>query len=180
MPDRAGWQMLVSPAFPRDWPAPPTGQARWYATPLHAPEARRCGRCGDGGRPGPGSRRVAVAQRWWSNCPSRLQPLGIQGVRPLSRAELALIAREQGGGRPAACRRRPVRRRPRARFHLRLDRPAAGCGGGGDHAPLSSFRALAGLPLVRGLAEVSDAKAAVWAGGRSRTGLVVPWLMLCC
>ena len=95
LPDRDGWQMLVSPAFPATWPPPMGGQREVvrYAFALRvaagvadgaemaAPWAKLTIRR-DGG---------AVVHR----LSDRLQPLGIQGVRPLATAEIALVPREQ-------------------------------------------------------------------------------------
>ena len=93
LPQHAGWQMLVSPAFPGAWPQPAGGAVVRYAFAMRltasladgvevaAPWARSTlGAAGD----------IAVER-----LSARLQPLGIQGVRPLGSAEVALAAREQ-------------------------------------------------------------------------------------
>lgn len=87
--------MLVSPPFPRDWPPPPNGQG----TVVRYAFAMRL-------KPGvaDGAEMAAPWARMMQSTSGtvgverlslRLQPLGVQGVRPLRSAEMALIAREQ-------------------------------------------------------------------------------------
>lgn len=89
----AGWHMLVSPAFPEHWPPLGGGALVRYAfayrLPLHvadgaetaAPWARSVGKPG-------GAVRVELLRR-------RLDPIGIQGVRPMGAGEAELAGRQE-------------------------------------------------------------------------------------
>ena len=95
LPDQAGWQMLVSPAFPQSWPPPPNGRrsvVRYaFATRLKPGVA-------DGAEIAAPWARVTVDARGAQEVERlsrRLQLLGLQGIRPLSTAEIALAGREQ-------------------------------------------------------------------------------------
>lgn len=93
--DRAGWQMLVSPAFPRDWPPPPNGPravVRYaYAMRLKPGLADGAEMAAPWAKITQSASGGVVVER----LSDRLQPLGVQGVRPLRNAEMALIGREQ-------------------------------------------------------------------------------------
>ena len=94
LPDRAGWRMLVSPAFPRNWP-PPNGRG---AVVRYALAMRLSQGVADGAEmaaPWASSTLGANGGVVVERLSIRLQPLGVQGVRPLRSAEIALVSREQ-------------------------------------------------------------------------------------
>ena len=95
LPDRAGWQMLVSPAFPQSWPPPPAGRG---AVVRYAFATRLNPGVADGAEmAAPWARLIMHAEgmQGVERLSPRLQSLGLQGVRPLGAAELALVGREQ-------------------------------------------------------------------------------------
>ena len=95
LPGRAGWQMLVSPAFPRSWPPPPAGSG---VVVRYAFAMRLKPGVADGAEMGAPWARVTVDARGAQaveRLSRRLRPLGLQGVRPLGTAEIALLGREQ-------------------------------------------------------------------------------------
>ena len=91
--DRSGWQMLVSPPFPGAWP-PPAGSTlvRYaFAVRLNPVIADGAEIAAPWATSTLGSTGEIVVER----LVTRLQLLGVQGVRPLSTAEIALADREQ-------------------------------------------------------------------------------------
>ena len=93
-PDHAGWQMLVSPAFPVDWPKRPDRSA----VVRYAFAMRLKSGVADGAElaaPWAMITQDASAGTVVERLSRSLQPIGVQGVRPLRSAELALIGREQ-------------------------------------------------------------------------------------
>jgi hypothetical protein len=94
-PDRAGLQMLVSPAFPIDWPQRPN---RKSAVVRYAFAMRLNSGVADGAEmtaPWAMITRDASGGTVVERLSLDLRPVGVQGVRPLRSAELALIGREQ-------------------------------------------------------------------------------------
>ena len=98
IPNRAGWDPLVSPAFPSRWPPPNgTGKIVRYAFAIRI-------------RPGVAD-GAEVAAPWGRSTldgegrlvverlTTRLQPLGIQGVRPLSAVEITLLDQESAAAK---------------------------------------------------------------------------------
>ena len=90
----AGWQMLVSAPFPRDWP--PEADGRGMPVVRYAFAMRLRPGLADG---------AEMAAPWARSTEDNgvttvtllgagLHPLGIQGVRPLNKAELDLVGRE--------------------------------------------------------------------------------------
>lgn len=94
LPDHAGWRMLVSAPFPQSWPP---GPGRLGAVVRYAFAMRLRPGLADG---------VEVAAPWARSTlradgtvtveplRTRLEPLGVQGVRPLTAAESALAGQE--------------------------------------------------------------------------------------
>ena len=94
LPNQREWQMLVSPAFPRTWPPSPNSPGsvvRYaFATRLKPGMADGAEMAAPWARvtlEATGAQRVEQLSR-------RLQPLGIQEVRPLGLAEITLTDRE--------------------------------------------------------------------------------------
>src|SRR5207237_4424 len=82
LPDRAGWRMLVSPAFPASWPpvrgAP--GEVIRYAFAMRIPIGVSDG--AEMAAPWARSRVAADGRVMVEPLQSSLQPIGIQGVQP--------------------------------------------------------------------------------------------------
>jgi hypothetical protein len=108
VPDHAGWQMLLSPAFPQSWPPPPAGRGsvvRYaFATRLKPGVVDGAEMAAPWARVMLDARGIQRVERLTRH----LRPLGLQGVRPLGTAEIALADREQDvaellltGGTPA-------------------------------------------------------------------------------
>lgn len=94
LPDRAGWQMLVSPAFPGKWPLPiGRGTVVRYSFAMRLDPA--VSDAAEMTAPWARSTLSSTGEVVVEQLSARLQPLGLQGVRPLSSAELLLIGREQ-------------------------------------------------------------------------------------
>lgn len=94
LPDRAGWRMMMSPAFPLVWPAP---DAR--STVVHYAFAMRLDPAvADGAEmTAPWARTLLDADGviHVEQLSPHLNPLGMQGVRPLRSEEIALAGREE-------------------------------------------------------------------------------------
>ena len=95
LPDSAGWRMLVSAPFPRDWPPQAGGQGILVVRYAFAMRLR------------PGLADGAEMAAPWARSTEAddgaatvtllgtgLHPLGLQGVRPLRPAELDLVGRD--------------------------------------------------------------------------------------
>ena len=95
MPDRAGWQMLVSPPLPRDWPLRQDGHVAVvrYAFAMRL----RPGLADSAEMTVPWAELIQTSDGAVDveSLSGRLEPLSLQGVRPLRSAEVTLIAREQ-------------------------------------------------------------------------------------
>lgn len=97
LPDRAGWQMLVSPAFPGTWPVPNgRGTLVRYSFAMRLDPA--VSDAAEVTAPWAKSTLSSTGEMVVEQLMARLQPLGLQGVRPLSSAEIILIGREQEVG----------------------------------------------------------------------------------
>ena len=95
LPGSAGWRMLVSPPFPRDWP--PDAGSHGLTVVRYAFAMRLRAGLADG---------AEIAAAWARSTETRdgavvvtslaaeLHPLGIQGVRPITKTELDLVGRE--------------------------------------------------------------------------------------
>jgi hypothetical protein len=107
LPDRAGWQMLVSPPFPGTWPMPGgRGTLVRYSCAMRLDPAVSDG--AEVAAPWAKSTLNSTGENVVEQLSTRLRPLGSQGVRPLRSEEIALLGREQevaqrllGGGKPA-------------------------------------------------------------------------------
>ena len=95
LPGSAGWQMLVSAPFPRDWP--PEGGGRGMPVVRYAYAMRLRPGLADGAEvaaPWARSTEADDGATTLALLDAGLHPLGIQGVRPLGNAELELVGRE--------------------------------------------------------------------------------------
>ena len=91
-----GWSLLVSPAFPESWP--PRKGSRGQAVVRYAFAYRPSVRIADGVEVGaPWARSVEAADSGVSveMLRSRLEPLGIQGMRPMAGDEARLAGRTE-------------------------------------------------------------------------------------
>lgn len=100
LPGSAGWQMQVSPPFPLDWPPDAVGHGMTvvryaFAMLLRAGLADGAEMAAPWAR-STESRGGAVTV---TSLAAELHPLGIQGVRPITKTELDLVGREDEAAR---------------------------------------------------------------------------------
>lgn len=94
LPGRAGWRMLVSPAFPGTWPLPSgRGTLVRYSFAIRLDPA--VSDAAEMTAPWAKSTLSSNGEVVVEQLSARLQPLGLQGVQPLESAEIVLIGREQ-------------------------------------------------------------------------------------
>lgn len=95
LPNRAGWRILVSPAFPATWPPArgTPGAVNRYAFAMRIPAGLADGAvmAAPWARSLEGADGTTAVERLQPD----LQPLGIQGVRPIAGVEAALARREE-------------------------------------------------------------------------------------